>query len=203
MDMGVSPARATVSPLVRATANRAMEAITKTRRAALHHMAREAMDPPMGNPSQVDMDHSPRLRAMDSRVSPTVRVAIAAVSPRRVEATASRPPIQATASNNPLHLLLPAMAAAVSHQVMGRSRVEVVVEEEEAMQDKAVVIVAVEGREEDMEAVEHQVGDMEEVEGNSILPSMEGGLTVSPPATVHLHLKAMDKEEGTIRIPHP
>lgn len=128
MAMGVSPARATVSPLVRATASRAMEVITKAQRAALHRMDREDMDPAMGSPSQVDMDHSPRLRATASRASPTVRVAIIVVSPRRVEATVSSPPIQATASNNPLHLLLPAMAAAVNHQVMGHSKVEVVVE---------------------------------------------------------------------------
>lgn len=77
------------------------------------------------------------------------------------------------------------------------------------MEHRAVVMVAVEGREEDMEAAEDQVGDTEVVEGNSIPPSMEEDLTVSLLATVHLQLKAMDsrasmdREEGTVRIPHP
>lgn len=209
VDMEVSPARAIVSPLVRTTASRAMEVITKAQRAALHHTAREDMVPAMGSPSQVDMDHSPHPRAMASQVSPTVQVAITAVSPRRLEATVSSPPIRATTSNSPLHPLLPAMAVAVSRQVMGHSRVEEEEEEEEgAMEDKVVVMVAVEGRVEDMEAVEDQVGGTEEVEGNSIPPSPEGDLTVSPQITVHLHLKAMDsranlgREEDTIRIPH-
>ncbi|KAL7874556.1 hypothetical protein SRHO_G00055260 [Serrasalmus rhombeus] len=94
-------------------------------------------------------------------------------------------------------------AAAVSPQAVVSSR------EEGAVGDRVMLMVAVEAKVEDTEAVEDRVEDMEVVESNNIPLSMEGALTASLPVTVHLHHTALDsrisidKEEDTVRMPHP
>lgn len=50
-----SPVRVTVNPLARTTANRAMEDLTKTQRAALLLIVRVDMAPTMDSPSQVSL----------------------------------------------------------------------------------------------------------------------------------------------------
>lgn len=199
-----SPAKVTVSPLVRATANRAMEAITKTQRAALQLIIRVDMAPTMDSPSQEDMGLSPPLRAT---ISPLILEAtIIAVSLHHLKAEATTSSLLFLAITSPLPLALVTIAATPNHLALGSSRVGVAMEVRVVV--VVVVIVAVAGNLEDMEAVEVRVVDMGVVEGNNSPLHMEEGLTINLPTTVPLHLRIMDnkismEKEGTIRIPLP
>ncbi|KAL6488842.1 hypothetical protein MHYP_G00025830 [Metynnis hypsauchen] len=186
-DVEVSPAKATVSLLVRAMANRAMEVTAKAQSAALLHTTIEHMAPAMASPS--GGYGSQPLSQGYNQLSQSYSSG--------GYSSSSQPP-QGGGYNQqssiigiqPATVLPPASSHSYgsSSQSSGYGQQQ----GEGAMGDRVVVLVVAEAKVEDTEAVEDRVGDMEIVEGNNIPVSMEGALTASYPVTVHLHHKAMD-----------